>query len=76
MTPRRGRPTKSATPGTRASLGLKVTADLKARLEAAAAASGRTQSQEAEWRIDRSFREDEVMAELREIRAMLNGGGR
>ncbi|MGE0117654.1 MAG: TraY domain-containing protein [Dongiaceae bacterium] len=52
---RAGRPTKAAPPGTRASLGLKVTADTKRRLEEAAKASGRTQSQEAEARLERSF---------------------
>ena len=56
---RMGRPTKAAAPGERASLGLKVTASIKTRLEAAAQASGRTQIQEAEARIEQSF-EDEA----------------
>ncbi len=42
---RRGRPTKQTKPGTKASLGLKVTAHVKGRLEEAAKLSGRTQSQ-------------------------------
>lgn len=68
---RRGRPTKKAKSGTKVSLGLKVTASVKARLEDAAAKSGRTQSQEAEHRLERSFRDDEIMSELRAIREEL-----
>jgi len=34
---------------------LTVTADLKGRLDAEAARTGRTQSQEAQWRLERSF---------------------
>jgi hypothetical protein len=60
-TKRIGRPTKPAAPGTRVSLGLKVTGEIKKRLEDAALASGRTQSQEAEFRLENSFR-DEAMA--------------
>ncbi len=48
-----GRPPKVADPGTRVSLGLKVTAETKAQLESLARASGRTQSQEAEAAIER-----------------------
>lgn len=53
-----GRPTKPAAEGARASLGLRVTSDLKSKLDAAAEASGRSQSQEAEFRLERSFAED------------------
>jgi hypothetical protein len=49
---RKGRPLKVATPGTRVSLGLKVTASTKARIDEAAGLSGRTQSQEAELLIE------------------------
>lgn len=59
---RRGRPTKTAKPGTKVSLGLKVTAMVKGLLEAEAAKSGRTQSQEAEYRLERSFFEDYLLA--------------
>ena len=52
---RRGRPSKIPVEGERNSLGLRVTAQLKAKLEEAAAASGRSQSQEAEFRLERSF---------------------
>lgn len=60
---KRGRPTKAAKPGTRASLGLKVTADLKAKLEREAERSGRTQSQEAEARLERSFDRQGLLTE-------------
>src|SRR6476646_5919215 len=63
--PRRtGRPTKPPPPGKRASLGLKVTGEIKQRLEAAARASGRTQSQEAESRLERSFQEQQLLPQL------------
>jgi poly-D-alanine transfer protein DltD len=50
-----GRPLKVAEPGTRISLGLKVTAEIKQKLDEAAKQSGRTQSQEAEFRLNRDF---------------------
>jgi predicted transcriptional regulator len=37
------------------SLGLKVTPEIKQKLDEAARASGRTQSQEAELRLERTF---------------------
>ncbi len=52
---KRGRPTKQPVEGQRNSLGLRVTADLKRKLETAAKTSGRSQSQEAEDRLLRSF---------------------
>lgn len=61
---KRGRPTKQAEPGAKASLGLKVTPAIKTRLEEAAAASGRTQSQEAEFRIERSFDRQDLLSEV------------
>jgi TraY domain-containing protein len=66
--PRRtGRPTKPRTPGARVSLGLKVTDEIKHRLDTAAQSSGRTQSQEAEARLERSFRDDKLLPQLLEI---------
>lgn len=62
-TKRVGRPTKAARSGSRVSLGLKVTADTKRKIEAAAAASGRTQSQEAEARLERSFDRADLLPE-------------
>jgi hypothetical protein len=62
---RPGRKPRAANQGQRVSLGLKVTPEIKNRLDAAARARGRTQSQEAEARLERSFRaEDEVKGAL------------
>jgi hypothetical protein len=47
------------------SLGLRVTAELKRKLDEAAANSGRSQSQEAELRLERSFERDHLSAEIR-----------
>ena len=52
---RRGRPTKPPVEGTRVMLGLRVTANIKRKLEAAAIESGRSLSQEAEFRLEQSF---------------------
>jgi len=52
---RAGRPTKEAVPGKKVSLGLKVTPTIKDQLDRAARASGRTQSQEAEYRLEQTF---------------------
>ncbi|MER8431395.1 hypothetical protein [Mesorhizobium caraganae] len=57
---KRGRPTKAPTPGERVSLGLRVTADMKERLDRAAAENGRSQSQEAEYRLERSFSDERL----------------
>src|SRR5690349_20653663 len=54
-----GRPTKPAEAGKPVSLGLKVTAGLKSRLDAAARQSGRTQSKEAELRLEQSFHDED-----------------
>jgi hypothetical protein len=66
--PRRtGRPPKARTPGKRASLGLKVTDEIKERLDGAAKANGRTQSQEAETRLERSFRNEDLLPQLLDL---------
>lgn len=54
----RGRPKVAPTPGERVPLGLRVTADIKEGLDAAAERAGRSQSQEAEFRLERSFELD------------------
>jgi len=54
-TRRGGRPYNPAEPGRRYPLGLRVGAEIKQKLDAAAQASGRTQSQEAEARLVWSF---------------------
>jgi hypothetical protein len=59
-----GRPIKPALPGERPSLGLKVTAATKALIEALARASGRTQSQEAEFLIERCLQYDRTLTAM------------
>jgi hypothetical protein len=65
-----GRPTKAPARGKRVSLGLKVTADIKRRLDSARA-SGRTQSQEAEHRIELSYQYERVLGELEQAKKKL-----
>jgi hypothetical protein len=80
---RLGRPPKAPTPGQRVSLGLKVTPDIKQRLDKDARKSGRTQSQQAELMIERAYQFEErfggpAMLPVIEmlIGAFLNGGQR
>jgi hypothetical protein len=63
---RMGRPTKKPEPGTRVSLGLKVTPEIKHKIDEAARASGRTQSQEAELRLERAFEHDRLLPDVLE----------
>jgi hypothetical protein len=56
---RKGRPGRTPQAGERVSLGLRVTAEMKARIDEAAALSGRSQSQEAEIRLLNSFQSEE-----------------
>ena len=50
-----GRPIKAPKPGERVQLGLRVTPEMKKRLEKAAIKNGRSISQEAELRLERSL---------------------
>jgi hypothetical protein len=59
-TKRRGRPAKEPTEGERIPFSLRITADLKRDLEGAIAVSGRSLSQEAEYRLNRSFSDDSL----------------
>ena len=54
-----GRPTKPPLPGERVALGLRVTADITQKLDEAAERTGRSQSQEAEIRLERTFTEED-----------------
>jgi predicted DNA-binding protein len=74
MATRKGRPTKLATTGQRVSLGLRVTAEIKERLDRAAKESGRSQSQEAELRLERSFLADRLDEMERHILDAINIG--
>ena len=53
-----GPPNQPPVSGERVSLGLRVTAQVKRLLDNAAARSGRSQSQEAEWRLENSLNSD------------------
>jgi hypothetical protein len=66
---RLGRPPKAPTPGKRVALGLKVTSEIKQRLDEEARKSGRTQSQQAELMIERSFTQEAAFggAEMRQM---------
>jgi hypothetical protein len=59
-----GRPRREPEPGERVHLGIRVTPELKGRIEEAAASKGRSQSQEAEFRIERSFDRTELLPEV------------
>ena len=50
--------------GERIMLGLRVTPEIKRRLDESAIASGRSQSQEAELRLEQSFREEDLLPSL------------
>ncbi len=64
---RPGRKSRQANQGQRVSLGLKVTAEIKNSLDAAAKQNGRTQSQEAEVRIEQSFVRQGLLAPALEL---------
>jgi hypothetical protein len=64
---RPGRPVKPAKPGQRASLGLRVSGTLKQRIDDAARKTGRTQGQEAEARLERSFHDEALLPQLLEL---------
>jgi len=57
---RLGRPLKEAAEGHRVMLGLRVSADVKNKLDEAARKSGRSQSQEAEIRLQKTFDAEEL----------------
>jgi predicted transcriptional regulator len=50
-----GRPTRPPRPGERVTLGLRVSADLKRKLEKDAVKAARSLSQEAELRLEQSY---------------------
>jgi hypothetical protein len=54
-------------PGERVPLGLRVTPDLKKSLDAAAGRSGRSQSQEAEFRLEQSFDAERTVLEVLDL---------
>jgi TraY domain-containing protein len=64
---RPGRKPRVANQGQRVSLGLKVTPEIKNKLDAAAKENGRTQSQEAESRIEQTFRSQDYLDQAMEL---------
>jgi hypothetical protein len=52
----------------RVMLGLRVTPELKQKLDAAAEANGRSQSQEAEFRLERSFDREALLSEALQMK--------
>ena len=71
MAPRKksfgGRPKRKPSPGERVHLGFRVTPDLKQHVERAADRSGRSISQEAEMRLERSFEREGLLSEALEL---------
>lgn len=57
----------------RVPLGLRVTPETKAALDSAAKKSGRSQSQEAEIRLEQTFRDDEILRLVREVLSLTMG---
>ena len=55
---------REAEPGERFQLGVRVTAELKRKLDAAAEQSGRSQSQEAELRLEHTFDRQDLLSEV------------
>jgi hypothetical protein len=60
---RRGRPSLPKGKGKRHAIGLRATADLRRKLEEGARQSGRSLSQEAEFRLESSFKDDDRITE-------------
>src|SRR4051812_17974218 len=53
--------------GKRVPLNMKTTAEIRAKLEAAAAASGRSLTHEVEYRVERSFDRNQTLANVLEM---------
>ena len=69
-----GRPRKrNLEPGVTTSLGLKVRIETKSRIAEAADESGWSMSREVEFRLERTFRDDEILSRLDKIEKMLAG---
>jgi hypothetical protein len=72
---RGGRPKRKPKPGERVQLGLRVTPALKKNLDAAAEQSGRSQSQETELRLERSFDRQGLISDALELAFGREAGG-
>lgn len=58
-----GRPKREPKPGERVQLSFRITPEIKKRLDEAAEHSGRSQSQEAEFRLELSFHREQLLIE-------------
>lgn len=61
-----GRPKKPDSEAKRYPLGMRTTLEMQRKMQDAARASGRSVAQEVEFRLERSFRDDELRAIIRE----------
>lgn len=68
---RGGRIPRQRQEGERVPLGLRVSVDVKKRLDEAVIKSGRSQSAEAEYRLETSFERVEIIGRLRRIERLL-----
>jgi hypothetical protein len=69
VTPKTGRPRAHALkPGFRPQLAFTITSELMAKIRAAQAMSGRSQSAECEHRLERSFHSEAMLIEANELR--------
>src|SRR5262245_29630464 len=57
-------PKRKPKPGERFQIGVRVTPEMKHRLEGAAESSGRSLSQEAELRLERSFDREDLVGDV------------
>jgi hypothetical protein len=62
-----GRPKKVLPPGTRTQIGIRVGASVKQALDTAMRQTGRTQSQEAEFRLEMSFQTERLLDQALEL---------
>jgi len=62
-----GRPKKTLAPGARTQIGIRVGAEIKRLLDDAMTQSGRTQSQEAELRLEMSFQKERLLPQALEL---------
>jgi hypothetical protein len=67
----KGRPSTEPDEGERVPFGFRITPSMKRAMQEAAGYNGRSLSQEAEMRLERSFQDDGIIARLDRIEAML-----
>src|SRR5262245_9556776 len=70
-----GRPRQEPEPGERVQLSFRITPELKRRLGETAEHNGRSQSQEAELRIERSFAREDLLVDALYLRYSREAAG-